>query len=165
MVRRRDVLAVTDVARGGRTVFGQDGVRMTLHSIQASGNLVSIQFAISIPRNRPFEPHDLDFRLTDSRGRDQRATSVFTTSFPQTVREPEAEHLLWWAGPPQGLGLTALPWTALAQDSRRLDRRRWTGSARFSLPQPIDASTRLTLFRFERVRTELSFEFRDLPLP
>jgi hypothetical protein len=45
------------------------------------------------------------------------------------------------------------------------NRRQWAGFAQFSTLEPIGSMAKLTLFRFDRLRTELPFEFRDLPLP
>jgi hypothetical protein len=82
-----------------------------------------------------------------------------------TVREPEAEDLLWLSGAPYGTFPAQVPWAALITGSAKLNRRRWIGSAQWFTQDPIVAPARLTLFRFDRLRTELPFEFRDLPLP
>jgi hypothetical protein len=111
------------------------------------------------------DPRDLDLRLTDAKGREHRTAFLTTNSVARGVRELEAADLLWLSGPSQGAFPAALPWAALAQASRPLNRRQWTGWAQFSLPERLAAPARLTLSRFERLRTELPFEFRDLPLP
>jgi WD40 repeat protein/tRNA A-37 threonylcarbamoyl transferase component Bud32 len=165
--RPQDVLTVTDFANaGGKTFFGDEGIRLKVQAVNMFGpNSAMIQFAVTAPEGRSLDPNGLGLRLTDAKGGEHPATSFNLNLFNQNVREPEAEDFLWLSGSPQGALLTRLPWAALAQGPRRLNRRQWTGFAQFVTPGPISSPSKLTLFRFERLRTELSFEFHDLPLP
>jgi WD40 repeat protein len=168
VARREDVLTVTDLAKaGGKTLFGGEGIHLKIQSVSGLGNNgCNVQFAVSAPAGLSLDPNNLGLRLTDARGHDHPATNFFVNSFAaQTIREPEAEDLLWLSGPPQGAFLTSLPWAALARGSRNRDRRQWTGFAQFFSPEAVGQPLKLTLFRFERLRTELPFDFRDLPLP
>jgi len=168
MARQRDVLTVTDPAKaGGKTFSGDDGVRVKLQAVNGLGtNKVNVQFVVSAPEgHHPLDPNKLGLRLIDAKGGEHPTSFVNINSFAQKFRKPEAEDILWLGGSPQGGFLAQLPWAALAQDQLNLNRRQWTGIAQFSTPEPISAPAKLTLFRFERLRTELPFEFRDLPLP
>jgi hypothetical protein len=103
--------------------------------------------------------------LTDRHGRVVQTTILTLNPSLQNVRELEAEDLLWLSGAPQGGFPAQLPWAALAPNARNLTRRTWSGFVQFSTPEALDSPAQLTLFRFEGRRTELPFEFRDLPLP
>jgi len=164
MARQRNVLTVTDLVKvSGKTFYGDDGVRMQLQAVNGLGtNRVNVQFAVSAPEGQPLDPNKLGMRLIDAKGGEHPSVSFNMNSFVRKVRKPEAEDILWLSGSPQGGFLAQLPWAALAQDPLNLTRRQWSGYALFSTQEPISA---LTLFHFERLRTELPFEFRDLPLP
>jgi len=164
MARQRDVLTVTDLAKAsGKTFAAADGVRVKLQAVTGLGtNRVNVQFAVSAPEGPPLDPSKLGMCLIDAKGGEHPSSSFNMNSLAQKVRKPEAEDILWLSGSPQGGFLAQFPWAALAQDHLNLKRRQWSGYALFSTQEPISA---LTLFHFERLRTELPFEFRDLPLP
>jgi hypothetical protein len=169
MGNRQDVLTVTDFARaGGKTVAGAEGLRLTVQAVSVVGsnsNSAVVQLAVSSPEGRPFDVRNLGLRLIDARGSEHPARFLDLNRVPQSVREPEAEDLLWWSGSSLG-GLPAqVPWAALASGGRGLTRRQWTGVAQFITPTAIRSPARLVLFRFDRLGTELSFEYHDLPLP
>lgn len=161
------MLTATDFARTrGKTFRGSDGVRFTVQSVNMYGNnVVSVRFAVSAPAGRPVNRTGLGLRLTDARGREQETVISNLRLLRQNVRELEAEDLLWWSGSPLGGFPASLPWAALGSNPRKLNRRHWSGFAQLRTQEPIGSATKLTLFRFERLRTEVPFEFRKLPLP
>jgi eukaryotic-like serine/threonine-protein kinase len=167
MARPRDLLTAADFAiPSGKTFAGNDGVRLKVHSVIVSGGeAVQVQFAVSVRDGRLLDPNGLGLRLIDAMGREHQPTFLNIQMMVTTTREPEAEDLLWWSGSPQGPFPGQFPWAALAPDSRKLNRLQWTGHARFATQEPLGAAAKLTLFQFDRLRTELPFEFRDLPLP
>ncbi len=167
MARRRDALTVPDFGKaGGKTFAGDDGVRLTVQSVNVFGvNYVQVQFAVSAPEGRTLDPNGLGLRLIDAKGGEHQTSFFNIQPFARNVRQLEAEDLLWLTGSPQRGFPAQLPWAALAPGGRKLDRRQWIGNAQFFTQQPTGTPAKLTLFRFERLRTELSFEFRDLPLP
>jgi len=167
LARRRDVLTVTDLVKtAGKTFAGDDGVRLNVKSVNVFGpNLVQMQLAVSVPAGQSLDANKLGLRLTDAKGGEHQPLTFNMNLYRQNVREPEAEDLLWLSGSLQGGFLAQLPWAGLAPGTRKLNRLQWTGFAQFSSQEAIGAPAKLTLFRFERLRTELPFEFHDLPLP
>jgi WD40 repeat protein len=167
MVRRREVLSVTDAVKArGRTLDGHDRVRMRVLFLTVSGTSVTVGFTVSAPPSCPLDSRNLELRWTDASGKEYRPDFFYmNSSLARRVRELEAEDHLWLSGSAQGAFPATLPWAALARGSGQLERHQQIGQARFSLPQPAGTPARLTLFRCERLRTELSFEFRNLPLP
>jgi len=167
LARQQDVLTVADFAKAvGKTFAGDDGVRLKVQFVNGLGtNWVNVQFAVSAPEGPPLDPNKLGMRLLDAKGAEHPASNFNINTFARPFRRPEAEDILWLSGSPQGGFPALVPWAALAQDHLNLKRRQWTGWANFSTQEPIIAPAKLTLFHFERLRTELPFEFRDLPLP
>jgi WD40 repeat protein len=169
--RGQDLLTATDLPRADSKAFaGGDGVRMTIQAVHAVSlnsvlNSVEVLFTVSVPEDRTLDPTTLGLRWTDARGKAHEASDFTINSTPRLVREVEAEDLLWWTGSPQSAFPTQLPLAALAQGPRQLRRRQWTGRVQVNTPDAIGSPTQLTLVRFERLRTELAFEFHDLPLP
>jgi hypothetical protein len=81
-------------------------------------------------------------------------------------RELEPDDLIWLSTSPQG-GLPGLFfWSHFAPHRPSLQRNQWQGSMQFfDLGEPFGHADKLILYRFDRLRTELPFEFHDLPLP
>ncbi len=168
MARRRDVLTVTDIAKAsGKTFIGDGDVRLTLQTVQVFNfQFVDLRFAVSAPDRVTLEANNFGLRLTDAKGGEHQPANFNLNSFRQGPRRrPKAEDLLWWSGVPLGGFPAPIPWAALSAGSLNENRRQLTGFAQFSTLQPIGSTAKLTLFRFDRLRTELPFEFRDLPLP
>jgi hypothetical protein len=167
VVRRQDLLTVTDLAKsGGKTYFGEQGVHLRIQEVNGLGNVgFNVQWAVTAPASLSLDPNNLGFRLIDTRGGEHLPNNFFLNPPGPNIREAEAEDLLWLAGPPQGAFFTQIPWVALARGSRNGDRRQWNGFTQFFTPEAIAQPVKLTLFRFDRLGTELPFEFHDLPLP
>ena len=167
MVRRRDVLTASDLAKAGDKSFtGADGVRLKVEFVKVVGtNSINVQFAVSAPEGYVLDPKNLELRVTDAKGVEHRPNIVILNPVLRLIRVPEAEDLVWLSGSPQGAFPAQIQWAALAPGSPQLNRREWSGNAQFSTTGPIGAPAKHTLFRFERLRTELPFEYRNLPLP
>jgi WD40 repeat protein len=165
MARRRDVLTVTDLLRAvGKTYAGAGGVRLKVQLVNQFGlNSLQVQLAVSAPVGQALDSRNLGLRLVSADGREHSPTFLNLNPFPQTVRELEGEDLLWLSGPVPGS--LPSPLTLAAQEPMARTRQQWFGNAQFATPQPIAGTARLTLYRFDRLRTELTFDFRDLPLP
>jgi hypothetical protein len=165
MARRLDVLTVADPAKAAdKESFADDGLRFKVQTFQmVDANAAWVKFTVSVSAGRTLDPNTLGLRLIDAKDGEYLGGPLAMNAGLQYVREPEPEDLVWLSGAPQAGFPAPLPWAALAPGSLKLDRRQWTGSAQFS--GPIGAPAKLALFRFERLRTELPFEFHDLPLP
>jgi WD40 repeat protein len=168
MVRQREVLTVPELARAaGKVVQGDDGFRCRVLSVQMTEpNSVTIQFSMSVPEGQPLDSRLVGLRLIDGKGGQQTLLSAARSVAPLTkVRGLEPEDLRWLSGSLSAGFPAAVPWSALVPPDRKLERRQTITAARFLVPGGLSSSAKLTLFRFERLRTDVSFEFHDLPLP
>jgi WD40 repeat protein/tRNA A-37 threonylcarbamoyl transferase component Bud32 len=166
MIRREDIATASDLSKiEGKTVAGEGGVRLTVQRVQTSGRQLTVSFALETPQAWVYEPTTLSFELSDGKGRRFRASGVSVFPAAAAGRPPRPEELAVLSGAPEAGFPGGLAWAALAVAARGAERR-WTGSAQWLLPEkPDPAALSLTFFRFERLRTELPFEFHDLPLP
>jgi len=168
---RRDLLTATYLPGvGGQTFSGGDGVRLTIQAVNAFSlnsvvNSVEVQFTVSVPEDRALDPKTLGARWTGAEGRTHQMRDFNMDSSPKVARDPGAEDLIWLSGSPQNPFPAPLPLAALALGQRKLNRPQWSGIAHYNTLEAIGSPVQLTLFRSERLRTELPFEFRDLPLP
>jgi hypothetical protein len=166
MVRPQELGMVPSIVKaGGKAFWGEGGFRCKVLSAQRYGtNSLDVQLAILARENQSLDLRDVALRLSDDKGGEQVWFNSLTNPPLLTIREAEPEDLLWWSGAAQDSFPSPLPGAALALGTK-LNRRQITVTARFTLPQALSGSAKLTLFRFERLRTELPFEFHDLPLP
>ena len=108
------------------------------------------------------------FELIDEEGRRIRPAWVNVNPIGlvgPVRRRPRPTELAVFGGSPAAGFPGALPWAALALNAPNPDHG-WTGSLQFALPDKLDLSkAKLTFYHYRRVRTELPFEFHDLPLP
>jgi hypothetical protein len=165
--RRQNVLTVPDFTHAaGRSFSAAAGVRLKVQRVnEFAPNNIQIQLAVSAPEGRDLDPTALGMRWTDAGGRDHEVSNFRLNNVSQSVREAEGDDFLWLGAAPQAAFPGALPWAALAPRGRPPTRRQWTGFAQVNAADAGDLPARLTLYRFERLRTEVPFEFRDLPLP
>jgi WD40 repeat protein len=164
---RRDVLTVPDLARAaGKTFYGSDGIRLKVQAVNlATPPFLSMTFTVSAPDGSPYGPSNLGVRLTEATGREHLTSSLLISRATRVVRAAGPEHLIWMSASGQ-VGFPAqLPWAALAPGPLNGTRQEWSGSTQFVIQTRISSPVRLTLFRFDRLRTELPFEFHDLRLP
>jgi hypothetical protein len=167
MARRREMLTVPDFFQAaGKTYSGEGAVRIKLTSIQrVNPTFLQVQFSLSAPSRARLDARSLGLRLSDARGEEQLSAFLTMNGLSDDVRELEAEDLRVLSGSPLGGFPSQLPWAALAPGALGKTRREWSWSAQFSTREPIGSSVKLTLFHFDRLRTELPFELRDLRLP
>jgi WD40 repeat protein/tRNA A-37 threonylcarbamoyl transferase component Bud32 len=167
MVRRRDVLTVADPAKsGGKTLQGEDGLRLRVDSVSdLEKDRIIFRIRLSVPARQRFDPNLVEADLSDSKAGRRRSTSSSLRMLAETFRELEPNDLIWLSGSPQGGFPALLPWDQLAADRPPLQRRHWQGTIEFYAPDKLYQPDKLLLYRFERFRTELPFEFHDLPLP
>jgi hypothetical protein len=66
---------------------------------------------------------------------------------------------------PLASSLQRIPWPALALQRFGPDRLEWHGAIQLYPPAELTAPIKFRLYRFKRLRAELPFELRDVPLP
>jgi WD40 repeat protein len=164
---QHDLVTATDFASAaGKTFRGGDGLSLKVQSVQMLGSdSAYVQFAVTASQDRTVDPKKLRLRLTDAKGAEHPALYCNINPGSGTVRVLESEDLLWLAGSPSSDFPAPLPWAALATKPSRSTRRQWVGTTQFVLADGVGAPAKLTLFGFDRLRTELPIEFHDLPLP
>jgi serine/threonine protein kinase/WD40 repeat protein len=162
MVRRQDLVTVAELPRArGKTFQGANGVRITILDVRRQYGQVSVNLTITGPAKWTFDVNRQNFELLDTQGRRHRCFNPFLGSRPRRQLRPDD---LAWVGTAVCVGFPAnLPWSLLASADQRTSGE-WTGQI-FFLPGLNATPAGLTFFSFERVRTELPFEFHDLPLP
>jgi hypothetical protein len=167
---RQDALVIPDLDNASFQSFaGSAGLRLKMQGFnEVKGNLinvVSVNFTLSLPDSRPPDVTNLGFILTDAKGTEHKTTLVNLNPLLVSTRELEPEDMLWLSGSPFNVLFNKLPWAVLTPGYRVPNRRHWAGLARFSPKQPIGSPVKFTVTRTEHFRTELTFEFHDLPLP
>jgi hypothetical protein len=164
---QQDVLTMTDLARAaGKTFFGKDGIRVKVRTAQINNpSYIQVLFDVLAPTGTSFDRNNLGIRLTDARGREHQASWFNLNRIRRSVREAVPETMVWLSAS-GGPGFAAqLPWAALAPGSLNGERTRLSGNAQFFVQDGSVSAATITLFRFERLRSELAFEFRDVRLP
>ncbi len=114
-------------------------------------------------RDRPGQRKEVRLEMTDSQGRPYRmvASNLMAVAAPPGALDRSAAVL---GGHPQAGFPGAIPWAALAL-GREGPPPRWHGWVDFTATGSAGPASKLTLVSFRRLRTELPFTFRDLPLP
>jgi WD40 repeat protein len=162
-VRRRDLIAVTDVfGARGKTFQGEDRLRLTIEDVALPRfNQEWVRVVLTGPGNWTYDPSRLAFELVDARGRRQRSNNALLGQQPRQHLRPED---LAWLGTAPGMGFPAQPpWSAIAGAGQN-PAWQWTGQVWFQRAQR-ELPAKLVLYSFERRRTEVPFAFHDLPLP
>jgi WD40 repeat protein len=158
MVRRQELAAVPDLARAeGHTFRGEQGHRVTLTSVRRSGNQWTLECRISGPPGFRYDANHYGLEMIDARGRLARFNPRLQA---EAALPPLAENLLWLAPAPP-----ALPWPALALHAAGPNRVEWRGTLQQTTAVPFESPVRLHFYRFDRLRTEVPFVLRDVPLP
>ena len=169
MIERRDLATATDVGKAAGKTFDGDGVRLSVRGVQSVPNGPTGQpFVVTLTLDGgpdwAYNAASMVFELTDAEGRRVRPTWANVNSLGAARRAGPVQLGVFWAAPAAGLP-GAVPWAALVRNAPHPERS-WGANLQFISPDKLDLSTaKLTLFRFRRVRTELPFEFHDLPLP
>ena len=88
---RRDILTASYVPQSGvKTFDGGDGIRFTVEgvttfSINSVLNSIEVQFTVSVPEGRDFDPKSLGLRWTDAKGKVHHTPDITMDSTPQMV--------------------------------------------------------------------------------
>ncbi len=163
MVRRRDLLTVHDVTRArGKAVDAPSGFRLAIQDIPQFGGQVAVRIALTGPAAWTYDMNRYGFELVDDRGRRFPAYNSWLNPQPRRRVLPADLAVL---GRASGAGFPAsFPWVALSGAGRK-DSRDWTGQVFFAQGASSSGNYKMVFFSFDQLRTELPFEFHDLPLP
>ncbi len=163
LVRRQDLVVVPGPVRAsGKRFLLSDGSQLRLTHVSRRGRWLTVGVELTSSAAVPFDRERHVFELV-VQGRRRRP--YFEGGLFRTGSRPAwgPEGLLLAGGPPGGGLPGALPWAGLALNPPA-GRTVWAGSLQFETGEAT-AGLKLALVHFERRRTELPFEFRDLPLP
>jgi WD40 repeat protein len=163
MVARQDLVTVTDLGKAkGQAFHGEEGVRLTIRNVEQLGNRLAVQFTMTAPAGWTYKATLRGFDLIDGKGQRFHSTAPNLSVVRRSEVRPED---LAWLGAAPGGGFPAnVPWTTLAMAGGK-GPTEWTGTVDFFLSEKMGPDAKLIFYRGERVRAELPFEFRDLPLP
>ena len=165
MTDRRDLATAAELGKAQGKTFGGNGVRLSVQSVQGFGNGAMVTLSLDGGPPWAYDAASMSFELTDADGRRIRPTWVNLNPVGQVRRRPGSAVLAVLSGAPAAGFPGALPWAALAPNASRPEPV-WTGSVQFVSPDNMDLSkAKLTFYHYRRLRTELPFEFHDLPLP
>ena len=162
---RRDLATATELGIAKGKTFSGDGVRLSVQGVQSFGNSAIVALSLDGGPAWAYDATSMSFELTDADGRRIRPTWVNLNPVGQVRRWPGAAVLAALSGAPEAGFPGALPWAALAPNASRPEQA-WAGSVQFVSSDNMDLSkAKLTFYHYRRLRTELPFEFHDLPLP
>ena len=168
MTDRNDLATAKELGKAEGKTFAGDGMRLGVQNVQqgvGGGQQVTVSFVLDAAPGWAYQPAVQGFDLTDGQGRQFRPSWVNVSPVGPTRRAARPEDLAVMAGTPEAGFPGGLPWAALALNAHEPEQR-WSGTAQFYSPEKVDLSTAtFTFYRYRRVRTELPFEFHDLPLP
>ena len=122
-------------------------------------NQINVQFTLVTGADWKYDQSLFGLELVDALGRRRR--DFRHSLFPSVPRAGLNGDLAWFAAMPSAGVPAGLPWAAFAVNGRN----QWDGNAWFQNMEKADLAGTLTLMRYQRLRTELPFEFNDLPLP
>jgi WD40 repeat protein/serine/threonine protein kinase len=194
MAQAEQLITLNDVtAAGGQTVSGPLGHHVTILSSGRVGSYWTVTVRLMGPlapegARLPFgqgakavgrdqrsgaalnlgasgsgKPREHLAELADGKGNSSRMSLQRFTTTRRRVAQPE--DLAWLAAAPVDFGLSGLFWPALAVNPPGLQRGAWTATLRLFSPPTLQGPVSLRIFRFERLRAEVPFELRDIPLP
>jgi WD40 repeat protein len=163
LVRRQDLVTTTALARArGKTFHGTSGIRLTIQNVQDQFGQFFADVTITGPANWAYDYNLQNFELVDAQGRRQRSLGHWLNQQPG--REVRPNDLAGLGASPWVSFPANLPWSALACMEWR-GSRQWTGRVYFASSSAPAPAAKLVFFSFQRLQTELPFEFHDLPLP
>jgi eukaryotic-like serine/threonine-protein kinase len=160
--RQQELVRVAEVGKAeGKTFAGADGLWLTVRKNQvfSGANQMNVQFTLVSRFDWKADPSNLGFEFVDSRG--NRRREYQHNLFSSLPRASLNQDLAWFGAMPDAGVPAGLPWAGLASSGRQ----QWTGLASFQFAEKPDPAGELILVRYQRLRTELPFEFHDLPLP
>jgi hypothetical protein len=162
---RQEVLVnVPNLARGQRRVFrGRQGHELIVDNARQNGNSWTLNLRLRGPANWKYDPNTHGLELIDARGR-RSFESAWLNNQPSLWRG-QAGDFAWLASAPQAPSLAALPWPAFALPRIPQGQMEWHGNFSRYTGEPLTAPVQLRLVRFVRLKAEVPFELRDVPLP
>ena len=167
---RRDLATATELDKAPGKTFRGDGVTLIVQSVQSVANGPAGQQAMMVlvsldgGPDWAYDATSEGFELTDGEGRRIRPAWVNVNHPAVPVRRSPwpAELAVFGAAPEAGFP-GAVPWAVLALNAPQPG---WVASAQFITPDKLDLTkAKLTFYHYRLLRTELPFEFHDLPLP
>jgi serine/threonine protein kinase/WD40 repeat protein len=160
IARQHELVTAPELDKAeGKTFAGEDGLRLTVRKVSAGVNQMTVQFTLVTGFDWKNDLGPFGLEWVDAHGR--RFRDFRYSQFPSVPRAGWNGHLAWFGAMPSAGVPAGLPWVALAVNGRR----QWDGMATFQLTEKADLTGTLILMRYQRLRTELPFEFHDLPLP
>jgi WD40 repeat protein len=162
--RQRELIAVPDLAKAkGRTFRGERGHRLTVQNVQRTGTTLTLLLRLSGPPGWNYNANSQRLELIDAEGRHIHLRPSWLVRTPPELLAGDAA---WLAAAPLAPSLSNLPWPVLAlhgvSSSRRME---WYGPVNCFAPEPLAGPIQLRFYQFERLKTEVPFELRDVPLP
>jgi hypothetical protein len=156
-VGRQDLVSAGGLAKAvGRAFVGGEGTCLTVQQVRPAGRAATAQVVLSGGAGWSYDPATMYFELLGARGRPYGRPTVRMSAVPPA---PRPEHVALFAA------AAGAPWAALALHPERVDGRRWAVDLSFAAEEDVGPPAKLVLYRCRRVRTEVPFEFRDVPLP
>jgi hypothetical protein len=164
IARPRELVTVPDVNKAqGKSYRGGEGHQLHIESVRSANSFWNLDVRLSGPPGWQYDPNTYGLELIDAHDRVIRFRYAQFQPFQR--QRPQPEDLAWLTAAPLAPSLLQVPWTALAQLRVGGQRMEWRGWVQQYSRQKLDAPVRLRLYRFERLKGELPFEFHDLPLP
>jgi hypothetical protein len=160
VVRRHDRLSLPDLEKAVGKLFPiAGGGWLNVTRFQALGDQYHLNVTIQTVGRWRFDPSRYGFELLDDQGR--RIQPEFVSGFPGTRSRFYPEDLLLLAPLP-----SQPPWAGLFfQTQLRRPNSLAAGMLQFRTIRSPGAKYKLIFYEHDRLRTDLQFEFRDLPLP
>ena len=163
-VRPQELVAVPDLARAQRKTFrGAEDYQLHIEAVQPAGNVWSIHLQVIGPPGWQYDSNRYGMELIDARGRLARFQYLWLQSSP--LRKPQPEDLAWFMAAPLASSLVQLPWPTLARQRGGGERLEWRGTIQHYSPVEFVSPVKLRFYPFDRLKAELPFELRDVPLP
>jgi WD40 repeat protein len=157
--RRHTLATVASLGQAAGQTFGTEGVQVRVQRVNRDGRALLVEVVVTGPVGWSYDQASQQFAVYESTGRGWRASAATLT--PRPRRDVRPGDLAWLGAPLAGLPAAA-PWAALAAAP---GPQQWEGTLQFLLPERTTTLTRLAFYSFQRVRVDLPFELRDLPLP
>jgi WD40 repeat protein len=163
LVGRRDLVTIAEPSRAkGKTFQGAAGIRIQVQNVQQLVGQFVAGVTITGPADWAYDPRLHGFELVEKDGRRHRIP--YRELNRQRRGQLRPDDLAWLGIAPQAIFPTYAPWSALATAGPN-GSTEWKGELRmWNLGMSV-VLAKLVFFSSERQRTELPFEFHDLPLP
>jgi WD40 repeat protein/tRNA A-37 threonylcarbamoyl transferase component Bud32 len=162
LLPQKELLGIADLSKvEGKNCFAADGLMLTPGHLEYRAGLTQVTVRLNLsgpPGWHPVRDREA-VEVRDARGRQATVTGEFSARVRLGFRQED----LAVFGPAPAGEWSSFPLVGLALSDRF--RSTWEGYFTIALPGGATAPLRLSLVRAKRVRVELPFEFRDVPLP